>query len=132
MTPDSAEQARESDTTRDADWKAHPLDIAVLISERDSLRAELSKAGPKWWDCATHGPATANAWGCPECVREMRGEIARLTAERDAAIAQAEAMRSRLSAILSHWREFGPEHGFDECVEMAARAAPTPEEKRNA
>lgn len=35
--------------------------------------------GPRWWKCPTHGPATANAWGCPECVREMRDEIARLT-----------------------------------------------------
>jgi hypothetical protein len=30
---------------------------------------------PLWWKCDTHGPAKANAWGCPECVREMRGEL---------------------------------------------------------
>ena len=36
---------------------------------------------PRWWHCDTHGPATANAWGCPECVREMRGEIAALKAQ---------------------------------------------------
>ena len=30
--------------------------------------------GPRWWDCATHGRAQANAWGCPECVRDLRTE----------------------------------------------------------
>ena len=33
---------------------------------------------PRWWTCKTHGPGTHSAWGCPECVREMRGEIERL------------------------------------------------------
>jgi hypothetical protein len=28
--------------------------------------------GPSWWNCATHGRAQKNAWGCPECVRELR------------------------------------------------------------
>ena len=39
--------------------------------------------GPRWWDCATHGRAQANAWGCPECVREMRAEITRLVRQTD-------------------------------------------------
>jgi hypothetical protein len=30
---------------------------------------------PAWWYCSTHGPAQPNAWGCPECVREMRAEL---------------------------------------------------------
>jgi hypothetical protein len=29
---------------------------------------------PRWWHCDTHGPAKSNAWGCPECVRELRKE----------------------------------------------------------
>ena len=33
---------------------------------------------PRWWNCATHGPGNSNAWGCPECVREMRHEIGQL------------------------------------------------------
>jgi hypothetical protein len=34
---------------------------------------------PRWWTCATHGDAMPqNAWGCPECVREMRDELATL------------------------------------------------------
>ena len=26
--------------------------------------------------CLTHGQQPHNAWGCPECVRELRGELA--------------------------------------------------------
>lgn len=29
---------------------------------------------PRWWKCDTHGAARAGAWGCPECVRELRAE----------------------------------------------------------
>lgn len=38
---------------------------------------------PRWWDCDTHGPGNHTSWGCPECVREMRGEVKRLVRERD-------------------------------------------------
>lgn len=34
--------------------------------------------GPRWWQCSTHGRAHANAWGCPECVRELRDENTRM------------------------------------------------------
>ncbi len=46
---------------------------------------QLGRGGnvPRWWHCDTHGPGTHNAWGCPECVREMRAEIARLKAGHD-------------------------------------------------
>ena len=54
----------------------------LALRELQELRAAILPA-PRWWRCDTHGPATANAWGCPECVREMRGEIARLVRERD-------------------------------------------------
>lgn len=30
---------------------------------------------PRWWHCDTHGPGNHTAWGCPECVRELRVEI---------------------------------------------------------
>ena len=37
---------------------------------------------PKWWTCKTHGDAVPhNAWGCPDCVREMRAELADLKAQ---------------------------------------------------
>lgn len=38
-------------------------------------RRERQTKPPKWWTCPTHGDAQPNAWGCQECVREMRGEL---------------------------------------------------------
>jgi hypothetical protein len=35
--------------------------------------------------CPTHGQQPDNAWGCPECVRELRQEAEQLRVERDAA-----------------------------------------------
>jgi hypothetical protein len=32
--------------------------------------------------CPTHGQQPPNAWGCPECVRELRGELATAVSER--------------------------------------------------
>lgn len=40
---------------------------------------------PSWWRCDTHGPGTRTAWGCPECVRELRTSLATATRERDEA-----------------------------------------------
>jgi hypothetical protein len=31
-----------------------------------------------WKTCPTHGPDKPEAWGCPECVRELREERQRL------------------------------------------------------
>ena len=53
---------------------------------------------PRWWHCETHGPGTHTAWGCPECVREMRGEITRLVRERD-------EQRSKLLPLLALLQE---------------------------
>lgn len=33
------------------------------------------RQAPSWWHCDTHGPGNAHAWGCPECVREMRRDV---------------------------------------------------------
>ena len=52
----------------------------------DDIERELLGRVPRWWRCDTHGEALPhNAWGCPECVREMRGKIARLLARLDSA-----------------------------------------------
>ena len=53
---------------------------------------------PSWWRCDTHGPGTRTAWGCPECVRELRTSLATATRERDEA--QAEGVeQARLMGI---------------------------------
>jgi hypothetical protein len=41
---------------------------------------------PRWWHCDTHGPGKHNAWGCPECVREMRNENRKLARVLKAAV----------------------------------------------
>ena len=57
---------------------------------------------PRWWTCKTHGDAMPqNAWGCPECVREMRTEIERLRAEIErlrAAIKEAQPFQLHIGA----------------------------------
>jgi len=35
-----------------------------------------------------------------------------------------ESTVSALRFVVAHWREFGPEHGFDEAIELAARVLP--------
>ena len=51
---------------------------------------------PSWWRCDTHGPGTRTAWGCPECVRELRERLAAATRERDEARAEVHRMRAEL------------------------------------
>lgn len=50
------------------------------MEQRDPPQAVGSTEGfgPSWWNCATHGRGNANAWGCPECVRDLRDENTRL------------------------------------------------------
>ena len=42
---------------------------------------------PSWWRCDTHGPGTRTAWGCPECVRELRTSLATATRQLDEVLA---------------------------------------------
>lgn len=32
----------------------------------------LVEKAPRWWHCDTHGAGKLNAWGCPDCVAELR------------------------------------------------------------
>jgi len=54
------------------------------------------RASPNWWHCDLHGPGTRTAWGCPECVREMREEIAQLRAREKACATMDEAEKVAL------------------------------------
>jgi hypothetical protein len=59
---------------------------------------------PRWWTCATHGDAMpANAWGCPECVREMRVEIGQL---RHALAQSGKLAEDRLEQMKTDRAEF--------------------------
>ncbi len=48
-----------------------------ILAESRRLKIE-TLAGPAYRlrKCPTHGQQPPNAWGCPECVRELRGELA--------------------------------------------------------
>ena len=39
---------------------------------------------------------------------------------------RADALEAALKSVVSHWREFGPEHGFDETLEMAGSSLISP------
>jgi hypothetical protein len=61
---------------------------------------------PRWWHCDTHGPGNLAAWGCPECVREMRGKIARMRAALELA---APAMELGCNALRSEAERYHEE-----------------------
>src|SRR5690606_15856456 len=52
-----------------------PLYTADQMREAIADERERQTKPPKWWTCQTHGDAQPNAWGCPECVREMRADL---------------------------------------------------------
>jgi hypothetical protein len=55
-------------------------EVDALLQQRDEQLA--TRKG--WQTCSTHGSINADvAWGCPECVRELRNRLAAVTAERD-------------------------------------------------
>jgi hypothetical protein len=60
---------------------------------RDAERTELS--GIRLRHCPTHGQQPPNAWGCPECVRELRLDLRH--AQEELATAREALLR------LSHW-----------------------------
>jgi hypothetical protein len=58
--------------------------VSAAINQELSILAESRRlkiealAGPAYRlrKCPTHGQQPPNAWGCPECVRQLRGELA--------------------------------------------------------
>lgn len=75
-------------------WADHAEVPKVLCAaaaaeiERLTADAEAAAVRPRsWWHCETHGQAVANAWGCPECVRELR-------ANRDTQAAEIERLNA--------------------------------------
>lgn len=52
-----------------------------LREHREAMQQEQAAddaKNPAFWRCRTHGPAKSGAWGCPDCVRELRDENTRL------------------------------------------------------
>jgi hypothetical protein len=68
-------------------WTQIGAEVKRLHDAASELRWMCAELGtvPRWWTCKTHGDAaTRNAWGCPDCVRELREENARLRIALDA------------------------------------------------
>jgi ribonuclease HI len=60
-------------------WLTPWRTIRRLEAENQRLREQIEAlAGPAYRlrRCPTHGQQPPNAWGCPECVRQLRGELA--------------------------------------------------------
>lgn len=102
------------------------------VSEREALRpcpfcdgtAAMRKAhdpdGPNdggyHVECGKCGASTNLRFSCGEDARPLLIE----QWNRRAALPAQDAAERALRAIRSHWREFGPEHGFDEALERSA------------
>lgn len=54
--------------------------IDAVVSWSENARTTLAQPEPepsaRLRHCDVHGQQPANAWGCPECVREMRQQLA--------------------------------------------------------
>jgi hypothetical protein len=92
------------------------VDTALqMIPER--LRRELDheisrgKGGPF---ADTVLPLNAVLLSRQERIDALTARVTSLTCRQD-------ELRRALRSVVDHWHEFGPEHGFDECLEMAAR-----------
>lgn len=49
-------------------------------------------------------------------------EIEQVREKHGNALIDRDRLRAALNSVVKHWREFGPEHGFDETLERAALA----------
>ena len=83
---DSVSAALRADNTALQNDVVGPLRERVRALGESLLRyapqAKLKEV-PRWWHCDTHGPGSHAAWGCPECVRDMRAETKALQAQHD-------------------------------------------------
>lgn len=63
-------------------WQGNQACQQAGLFARAAAEIERLRAAPFWWRCDTHGMALLhNAWGCPECVRDLRGEVKKLQKE---------------------------------------------------
>lgn len=89
-------------------WVAYPGEVRRDVGELPFLRW-LPHDSP-------HGHAYDEA--------RRQADAAFIAAARQdvpALLAEAGRLRAALSAVRNHWREFGPEHGFDETLEASCR-----------
>jgi len=51
-------------------------ELSILAESRRLKIEELASPAYRLRNCPTHGQQPATAWGCPECVRQLRGDRA--------------------------------------------------------
>jgi hypothetical protein len=73
----------------------------LAVYWRNAERAEVARL--RLQNCPTHGQQPPNAWGCPECVRELRAELAE---------ARQEAKNLRAELALMYGEPPGPEEYY--------------------
>ena len=52
------------------EWREN-WDLELAHSQHAEARVKELESEKSYWNCPTHGKSQ-NAWGCPECVRELR------------------------------------------------------------
>ena len=79
----------------------------VEPSAPDHLRGatEMAAHSARLRQCPTHGQQPAHTWGCPECLRELREELARVKAT--AADGDREELADRLGWIAAQLADIG-------------------------
>ena len=97
-------------------------DTPAKVGSMEGLgpNAQTPSAAIPTWDSKAEAMLQLNA--VEAIAGGSNGPTIRLRAEIEARFAICDMLRGALRSVVSHWREFGPEHGFDECVEIAARA----------
>jgi hypothetical protein len=77
---------------------------AAVDDWKERWRYERTHGCPHWGNHTSDGRERVCWYGGPERIEG------------------ANRLHDALKAVVNHWREFGPEHGMDECVDNAARA----------
>jgi hypothetical protein len=77
-------QSITADHSTTEEWRDEILSVNWLIQRVKELEGERF-----YWNCPIHGQSQ-NAWGCPECVREMRERIKELENGLGSAIGELE------------------------------------------
>lgn len=99
-------------------------EVCALVTDqmRAIIAAERAKV-PGWWKCRIHGDALPhNAWGCPECVREMRAELSTLRQQLEEAVRDAKRYRwLRRIDSFAEWNRVG--HYAADALDAAIDAA---------
>jgi hypothetical protein len=75
-------------TIRRLEDELNAANVLLAVYWKNAGRAEAARL--RLQNCPTHGQQPDNAWGCPECVRELRQEDERL---RSAMATAREAVR---------------------------------------